>query len=219
MSRVEKGEECRNPFSRELIRFAHEQGRALEMACGIPGARHVLGGALGYDAALVGCYDIDLRLLVPDTGKDRDEVRRQIDSVKDLLAERAKGDPTFAAKFIDEGGTNYIWHTRQVVQAPGVPGDPDIKLTWNVQAESSYRSLAAMASRLPKEAIDRYVVAKWNARQAGDAAYRALKGEWKALLSSLIESGGPAMPDEALRRLLDSKAAEFPRFLGENGHV
>ena len=71
----------RNPLTPLLREYASAQGDALVHACGIAGARHVLGGALGYDAALVGNYDIDLRLLVPDEGKSVEEVRREIDSV------------------------------------------------------------------------------------------------------------------------------------------
>ena len=168
---------------------------------------------MGYDAALVGNYDIDLRLLIPDEGKSLEEVRREIDSVKDLLAERAKGDPTFKTKFIDEGGTNYIWHTKQVVKVPGIPGDPDVELTWNIQAESTYRSIAEMAARLPKEVIDRYVVAKWNAQQDGKEAYKALKSEWKSMINLLIDKGARDMDDTALAALLAVIANQYPKFL------
>ena len=207
------GEGIRNVFAPVLREYASAQGDALVQACGIAGVRYVLGGALGYDAALVGNYDIDLRLLVPDAGKSVEEVRREIDSVKDLLASRAKGDPTFKAKFIDEGGTNYIWHTKQIVKVPGIPGDPDVELTWNIQAESTYKSIAEMAARLPKEVIDRYVVAKWNAQQAGKEAYKALKEEWKALVNLLIDNDGRKMDEESLRAFLAASADRFPLFL------
>lgn len=203
----------RNPDTPLLRQYASKQGDALLLTCGIPNVRYFLGGALAYDAALVGSYDIDLRLLVPDAGKTVEEVRRQIDSVKDLLAERAKGNPTFETWFIDEGGGSYIWHTKQIVKVPGIPGDPDIELSWNIQAESSYQSLADMAARLPEDVIDRYVVAKWNARQAGDATYRALKADWKSLLSSLIERGAKGMDRRALSALLAKMSDSFPAFL------
>ena len=206
---------CRNPLTPLLCEYASAQGDALVQACGITGARYVLGGALGYDAALVGNYDIDLRLLVPDAGKSVEEMRREIDSVKDLLAVRAKGGPTFKTKFIDEGGTNYIWHTKQIVKVPGIPGDPDVELTWNIQAESTYRSIAEMAARLPKEVIDRYVVAKWNAQQAGKEAYKLLKNDWKSMINLLIDKGARAMDDKSLRELLDSIAERYPEFLKE----
>lgn len=206
-------EKYRNPETPVLRQYASEQGDTLVASCGIPNARYVLGGALGYDAALVGNYDIDLRLLVPDAGKSVEEVRREIDSVKDLLAARAKGDPTFKTKFIDEGGTNYIWHTKQIVKVPGIPGNPDVELTWNIQAESTYRSIAEMAARLPKDVIDRYVVAKWNAQQAGKEAYKALKGEWKTMINLLIDKGARAMDDKSLRELLDSIASQYSVFL------
>jgi len=202
-----------NPYADVLKVYAFEYADALVLSCDIPSARYVLGGALGYDAALVGNYDIDLRLLVPDAGKSVEEVRREIDSVKDLLAARAKGDPTFKTKFIDEGGTNYIWHTKQIVKVPGIPGDPDVELTWNIQAESTYRSIAEMAARLPKDVIDRYVVAKWNAQQAGKDAYKALKNEWKSMINLLIDKGARTMDDKSLRELLDSMAGQYQGFL------
>lgn len=203
----------RNPETPLLRQYATSQGEALVSSCGIPHVRYVLGGALGYDAALVGSYDIDLRLLIPDAGKSVEEVRRQIDAVKNLLTERAKNDPTFKTKFIDEGGTNYIWHTKQIVKVPDIPGDPDVELTWNIQAESSYKSIAEMAARLPKDVIDRYVVAKWNAKQAGKKAYKALKEEWRSFVNLLIERGGREMDKKALRDFLAVNANRFPRFL------
>lgn len=204
-----------NPCIVKLKEFAAAWGERLVSSCGIPGVRYVLGGALGYDAALAGNYDIDLRLLVPDAGKSVEEVRREIDSVKDLLATRAKGDPTFKTKFIDEGGTNYIWHTKQIVKVPGIPGDPDVELTWNIQAESTYRSIAELAARLPKEVIDRYVIAKWNAQQAGKDAYKLLKNDWKSMINLLIDRGARKMDDKSLRELLDSITGQYPEFLKE----
>lgn len=205
--------QLRNPLTPLLREYASSQGDALVQACGIAGARYVLGGALGYDAALAGNYDIDLRLLVPDAGKSAEDVRGEIDSVKDLLAARAKGDPTFKTKFIDEGGTNYIWHTKQIVKVPGIPGNPDVELTWNIQAESTYRSIAEMAARLPRDVIDRYVIAKWNALQAGKDAYKALKGEWKTMINLLIDKDARKLNDADLAKLLASIANLYPKFL------
>ena len=209
----ERVEKIRNPMTPRLREFADAMGRELAEACSIPGAHYILGGALGYSASLVGNYDIDLRLLIPDAGKSHEEVRREIDSVRDLLAVRAKDDSTFKTKFIDEGGTNYIWHTKQIVKVPGIPGNPDVELTWNIQAESTYRSIAEMAVRLPKEVIDRYVVAKWNAQQEGKEAYKALKDEWKSLINLLIDRGGRNMDDGQLCNLLKSLRMTFPSFL------
>ena len=202
-----------NPCIVKLKEFAAAWGERLVSSCGIPGVRYVLGGALGYDAALAGNYDIDLRVLIPDVGKSVEEVHRQIDAVKDLLADRAKDDPTFKTRFIDEGGTNYIWHTKQIVKVPGIPGDPNVELSWNIQAESTYRGIAEMAARLPKNVIDRYVVAKWNAQQAGKEAYKALKEEWKSMINLLIDRGGRNMDDGQLCNLLESLRMTFPSFL------
>lgn len=209
----ERVEKIRNPMTPRLGEFADAMGRELTEACSISGAHYILGGALGYNASLVGNYDIDLRLLIPDAGKSHEEVRREIDSVRDLLAARAKADPTFKTKFIDEGGTNYIWHTKQIVKVPGIPGNPDVELTWNIQAESTYRGLGEMAARLPKDVIDRYVIAKWNAQQTGKEAYKALKEEWKSLVNLLIDNGGREMNEESLRAFLTANADRFPSFL------
>lgn len=193
--------------------MASDKAEEICSVCGIIGVRYILGGALGYDAALVGNYDIDLRLLIPDAGKSVEEVRREIDAVKDLLSERAKGDPTFETRFIDEGGTNYIWHTKQIVKVSGLPGDPDVELTWNIQAESTYQGIAEMAARLPKDVIDRYVVAKWKAQRVGKEAYRALKEEWKSLVKLLIDNGGREMEEASLRAFLAENAERLPPFL------
>lgn len=208
----------RNPDTPLLRKYAVEQGRALARTCGIPGARYVLGGSLGYDAALVGSYDIDLRLLVPDGGKPGEEIRRQIDTVKDFLAGQAAGDSTFKTKFIDEGGGNYIWHTRQTVKVPGIPGNPDVELSWNIQAESTYRGIAEIAARLPQEVKDRYVVAKALARKESVDDYRALKKQWMAFVDWLIAHGATEMGVAELAQLLVQAADLFPQFLvGERG--
>ena len=69
------------------------------------------------------------------------------------------------------------------------------------------------AARLPKEVIDRYVVAKWNAQQAGKEAYNARKEEWKSMINVLIDKGARDMDDKSLRELLDSIASQYPEFL------
>lgn len=204
----------RNPNTPLLRQYALKKGAALVDSCGIEGARYVLGGSLGYDAALKGDYDIDLRLLIPDADKSQEEVKREIVSVKDLLVEQAKGDPSFNVKFIDEGGTNYIWHTKQIVKVPGIPGDPDIKLTWNIQAESAYRCIAEMAVKLPKYVIDKYVVAKWTAKQKSDEAYRALKRQWMDFIEWLI-SNEKGSEGEALLEAAE-KEDKLPPFLKQD---
>jgi len=197
----------------ELIKFANAQGECLVASCGILNARYVFGGALGYDAALEGNYDIDLRLLIPDAGKSVEEVHREIDAVKDLMVERAKGDPSFSVRFIDEGGKNYIWHTKQIVKVPGIPGDPDVWLAWNIQAESTYRGIAEMASRLPRELIDRYVVAKWKAREKSESVYSETKKQWVDFIDWIIDKGGKGMNEEELKKLLEDNSERMPSFL------
>ena len=77
----------------------------------------------------------------------------------------------------------------------------------------AWQSIAEMAARLPKDVIDRYVIAKWNAHQTGKEAYKALKEEWKALVNLLIDNGGREMSEESLRAFLTANADRFPSFL------
>lgn len=210
-------DECRNPDTEKLRAYAAEVGAALARDCGIDGARWVLGGSLAYDAALVGCYDIDLRLLLPESP----DVRDRINAVKDLLVRRADGDPTFEAKFIDEGGKNYIWHTKRMIKVPGLSENADVELSWNIQSEKSYRSIAEMAARFPREVIDRYVVAKWNAWMKGGNDYKTLKEKWKKLVNWAIDRNvhelslkGRELSDDQLAAILKSVAEDFPEFLG-----
>ena len=112
-----------NPYINILKDFSVIAGEKLVNICGISNAYYTLGGSLMYDAMQKDEYDIDLRLLIPDVGKSVEEVHREIDAVKDLMVERAKGDPSFSVRFIDEGGKNYIWHTKQIVKVPGIPGN------------------------------------------------------------------------------------------------
>lgn len=202
-----------NRFSNILNLFATKQADNLVVSCGVMGVRYVFGGALRYDAALEGNYDIDLRLLIPDAGKSVEEVHREIDAVKDMMVERAKGDPSFSVRFIDEGGKNYIWHTKQIVKVPGIPGDPDVWLAWNIQAESTYRGIAEMASRLPRELIDRYVVAKGEAREKSESDYSETKKQWVDFIDWIIDKGGKGMNDEELKKLLEDNSDKMPSFL------
>lgn len=207
--------ECyRNQDALQLQKYAAQQGDSLVAACkeSKENVRWVLGGSLAYNAALKGSYDIDLRLLVPGAW-DAVVARQRIDRIRDLLVEEAKDDPTFKTRFIDEGGTNYIQHTKRIVRIPGV--DADVELSWNIQAESSYRSIGEMAARLPSEVIDRFVVEKWNARAEGKDAYKLVKSEWRQMIEELIDQGGRDLSAEELSRLLtaESKEKRYPRFL------
>lgn len=211
---------CRNPHAGELVRYAAERGDELVRLCGINGARWVLGGSLAYDAALAGCYDIDLRLLLPD-GPD---VRDRIVAVRDLLLRRAAGDPTFRTKFIDEGGKNYIWHTKQMVKVPGLSGDPDVELSWNIQSAGAYGGIADTAKLLPQEVLDRYVVAKWHGREAGKERYADVKTQWKSFVLWVASEGESWRQggEKGLEIWLEGHRndARFPKFLhGRDRHV
>lgn len=199
----------RNAYAKSLVDYANAQGWDLVSKCGIQGARFVLGGSLAYDAALKDGYDIDLRLLLPD-GPD---VHAQIDYVRDLLVEESKGDSTFKTRFIDEGGMNYIQHTKRIVRIPGI--EAEVELSWNIQSAGSYRSIGEMATRLPRELIDRFVVAKWNARESGEEIYGAVKAAWRRFVEDLIDRGAREMSDGDLLDLLESLRPTFPCFLTE----
>ena len=202
----------RNPKTPELLAFAREEGERLVKDCGIAGARYFIGGSLGYDAVLKGGFDIDLRLLVPDAGKPADEVHREIDAAQQVLIDQArKAGAEINYRFIDEGGTNYIQHTKRIVQRPWA--DSEIELTWNIQAESSYKSVAGMSAKLPQIVKDRYVAAKGLAKDESKEAYAALKVHWRDFIDWLADHGGRDMDGKALDNLLLKVRDSFPLFL------
>ena len=203
---------CRNPQMAELRVFAMEEGQRLVSACGIKGAEYFIGGSLGYDALLKGSFDIDLRLLIPDAGKTIEEVHREIEAVQKLLVNKAqaKGEE-IKCKFIDENGTNYIQHTKQIVKLPGT--EQAVELTWNIQSRSSYKSIAGLAERLPQIVRDRFVVAKWLSKEESNEAYAALKLHWREFINWLFDCGAREMDDASLENLLASGTERFPLFL------
>lgn len=202
----------RNPKTSELKAYAEEQGAKLVADCGIPGAEYFIGGSLGYDAVLKGGFDIDLRLLVPDEGKSVDKVHREIDSAQKVLINQAESKGEFIkCKFIDEGGTNYIQHTKQLVRQPWAEGE--IELTWNVQSKSSYKSVAGMSAKLPQIVKDRYVAAKGLAKDESKEAYDALKVHWRDFIDWLVDHGAKDMDGKALDGLLLKARVSFPLFL------
>ena len=206
----------RNPKTQELLTFAREEGERLVRDCGIAGARYFIGGSLGYDAVLKGGFDIDLRLLVPDANKSADEVHREIDAAQEVLIDQAKKDGAeISYRFIDEGGTNYIQHTKRLVHQPWADGE--IELTWNIQAESSYKSVAGMSAKLPQIVKDRYVAAKGKSKGESKEAYDALKVHWRGFIDWLIGNGGREMDEETLHEFLIEYAGRFPLFLKDHG--
>lgn len=185
ISLSERAAEFRNPYTEKLVAYATEQGEALVKACGVEGARWVLGGSLAYNAALKGGNDIDLRLLVPGEREDGSDAKEAIDKVWSVLVEEAKDDKTFETRLIEKDGErpNYIRHTRRIVKLDGVEGE--VELSWNVQSKASYKSLSEVAKKLPREVIDRYVIAKGEAKAKGEKEYRAVKEEFKRYLGKM----------------------------------
>lgn len=177
--------EFRNPYAAKLVAYATERGEELVRKCGIEGARWVLGGSLAYDAALKGGNDIDLRLLVPGENEDGLDAKEAIDKAWRVLVEEAKGDETFETRLLEKDGErpNYIRHTRRIVKLDGVEGK--VELSWNVQSKASYKSLSEVAKKLPREVIDRYVIAKGEAKAKGVEEYRAVKEEFKRYLGKM----------------------------------
>ena len=201
----------RNPKTPELLAFAQEEGERLVKDCGIAGAEYFVGGSLGYDAVLKGGFDIDLRLLVPGDWNGV-AARRNIDIVQKVLVDRATANgETIKCKFIDEGGTNYIQHTKQIVRRDWADGE--IELTWNIQAKDSYKSVAGMSAKLPQIVKDRYVAAKGLAKEESKEAYDALKVHWRDFVGWLADHGGRDMDDEMLASLLLKARDSFPLFL------
>lgn len=202
----------RNPKTSELKAYAEVQGAKLVADCGIPGAEYFIGGSLGYDAVLKGGFDIDLRLLVPDEGKSVDKVHREIDSVQKVLINQAESKGEFIkCKFIDEGGTNYIQHTKQLVRQPWAEGE--IELTWNIQSKSSYKSVAGFSAKLPQAVCDRYVAAKGLAKQEPKEIYDALKVHWRDFIDYLLSKGARDMDGAKLENLLQETGNAFPLFV------
>lgn len=177
--------EFRNPYTAKLVAYATERGEELVRKCGVEAAKWVLGGSLAYDAALKGGNDIDLRLLVPGENEDGSDAKEAIDKVWQVLVEEAKGDETFETRLIEKDGErpNYIRHTRRIVKLDGVEGK--VELSWNVQSKASYKSLSEVAKKLPRVEIDRYVIAKGEAKAKGDKEYRAVKEEFKRYLGKM----------------------------------
>ena len=203
--------EYRNPKTPQLLAFAREEGERLVKDCGIAGAEYFIGGSLGYDAVLKGGFDIDLRLLVPGDWDDN-AVRRNIDLVQKVLVDQANANgETIKCKFIDEGGTNYIQHTKQIVRRDWADGE--IELTWNIQAKNSYKSVAGMSAKLPQVVKDRYVAAKGLAKDESKEVYDALKVHWRDFIDWVIENDGRKMSEEDLLDFLVANADRFPLFL------
>lgn len=208
---TEIADDYRNPKTPELRAFAEEQGAKLVRDCGIAGARYFIGGSLGYDAVLRGGFDIDLRLLVPGDWDDQ-AARRNIDAVQKLLIDQAQArGEEISYRFIDEGGTNYIQHTKQIVRRDWA--DSEIELTWNIQAENSYNSVAGMSAKLPQIVKDRYVAAKGLAKDESKELYDALKVHWREFIGWLVKEGARDMDAQKLEALLASGAEKFPLFL------
>lgn len=204
--------DSRNPMTQKLKAFADEQGKRLVTDCGIPGAEYFIGGSLGYDAVLKGGFDIDLRLLIPDEGKDVRTVQAEIDAAQKLLIDeaQAKGED-IRYRFIDEGGTNYIQHTKRIVHQPWADGE--IELTWNIQSKSSYKSVAGLSAKMPQIVRDRYVAAKGLAKKESKETYDALKVHWRDFISWLVNHGAMDMDRGALDDLLMKARDSFPLFL------
>ena len=201
----------RNPMTPKLKAFAEEQGAKLVKDCGIAGAEYFIGGSLGYDAVLKGGFDIDLRLLVPGDWDDA-AARRNIDAVQKVLIDQAKANgEDIKYRFIDEGRTNYIQHTKRIVRRPWAEGE--IELTWNIQAKNSYKSVAGMSAKLPQIVKDRYVAAKGLAKDESKEAYDALKVHWRDFIDYLLSKGARDMDGAKLENLLQETGNAFPLFV------
>lgn len=214
-SKIIDAKKFRNQHTESLKKYAKKLQNKMEFLCALRGiiVRTVLGGSLYYDAALKGDYDIDLRALVLDSWLSPCEQRR-IDTVRDILINEFKGDPSFSVSLKTENGTKYIWHTkRKVKNVPGLPEDIYVELSWNIQAESTYRGIAKVARELPQEINDRYVIAKWMAREKSESVYSETKKQWVDFIDWIIDEGGQEIKREEVKKLLESNPDKIPSFL------
>jgi hypothetical protein len=192
----------RNPYIDMLLAYAHTTGNKLvEILKADIKCDYRIDNSIWYDAALINKNEIDLRLLIPDAGKSQEDVRRDID----LLVKRLKNDSTLNGSFIDEDIQNNIWCAKKIVKVPGIPGEPDVLLALNIQAESTYRGIAEVAFKFPQEIKDRYVIAKWMAREKSEK----IKEQWVNFIERLIDERGKEVNDEDLKRWLKDNMPPF----------
>lgn len=204
----EVARQYRNPYSERLIAYAKEAGNRLLDLIKIPEATAILGGSLGYDAAIEGSYDIDFRILLPDTYSNPD----QINSVSSKIC---RNENFHDVKVICQDSGNIIHHTWKIVRIEGLP-DEDVYLTLNIQAQASYSGLAGIAKRLPRAVIDRYVAAKGKSKaEDSELEYERVKDHWKCFLGWLISNEARTMDEIALQGLLSNNECLFPLFLKE----
>ena len=200
----EEARKYRNPYSEIMVKYAYSEGAKLQTILSAQDTQIVIGGSLGYGAAIIGGYDIDMRILFPPTENAKE--RLQDASVK--LHTLAGFD---AGKIVGEAKN--IYHHYKQVKINGLPGDADAYLTLNIQVQSEYVGMADIAKLLPETVVERLIVAKGLSAQDGEDAYETVKGHWKSLLRLLAGNGfGKATPEERLS-LLNRAQEAYPLFL------
>ena len=196
----------RNPCSEIMVDYASRSGEELKRLLAAPDALVVIGGSLGYGAAIRDSYDIDLRLLFPQTADAKE--RLAVASAK--LHEVAGFD---AGKIV--GVDKNIYHHYKRVKIEGLPEDADAYLTLNLQLQKGYAGMADLAKLLPAVVIDRLVVAKGLSAQEGEEAYEALKIHWKSFLKFLSRSNFREISLASREVVLAQAATLYPLFLRE----
>ena len=191
----EDAKKYRNPYSAIMVDYAQQAGRELQTILAAPDAKVVIGGSLGYGAAIHGGYDIDLRLLFPPS----EDAKNRLEKASATLHAVAGFD---AGKIV--GAARNIYHHYKQVKIDGLPADADAYLTLNIMLQSEYEGMADVAKLLPEVVVDRLVVAKGLSGLEGEDEYEMVKGHWKSFLKWLFAN-----------RYRDATPAERPGILAQ----
>ena len=205
----EEARKYRNPYSEIMVKYAYSEGATLQTLLSAQDTTIVIGGSLGYDAAIVGGYDIDMRMLFPPT----EDARERLQEASAKLHTLAGFD---AGKIVGEAKN--IYHHYKRVKIDGLPEDADAYLTLNIQIQSEYVGMADIAKLLPELVVERLIVAKGLSAQDGEDAYEMVKGHWKSLLRWLAKNGFDKATPEERQKLLARAQEAYPLFL-KNGEL
>lgn len=199
----EEAAKYRNPYLDVLIDYAKCAGAELQRILDATDAEIVIGGSLGYGAAIRGSYDIDLRILFP--------------SAPDAMSRMKKASATLRGKagFGNEdtfGEERNIFYQDKCVKIDGLPDDAVVSLEVNIQLKSGYFGMAGLASQLPEIVIDRLVAAKGQSKQAGSDEYKRVKKHWQEFLIWLDANGFRKATQKEREELLTKAEPLYPLF-------
>ena len=192
----------RNPYSALLIGYVETAAARLRELLPFSACRIVLGGSFGYDAALAGNYDLDLRILL------RAPAEKEIKTVSEHIKSEIPFDRIIVAR--ESGET--IYHHVKYVNVPGIP--VPVKLSLNIQSEENYFGVAELARCLPEIVRDRYVAARGRAQELGNKTdSAAIKQHWLDMVQWLERHGIRSARPGDMPNLLKQAEPLFPLFL------